>query len=361
VKWSWEAGVVNNTHIRIHSTFVILLVWIAFNYWRLTNSTAAVVYGVTFIVVIFGCVLLHEMGHALAAGLFGVRTRSITLLPIGGIASMDKMPDDPRQEILIALAGPTVNLVIGLLLYLYLKGTGNLVPSEEMGLITGNFVQRLMQVNLIIAGFNLLPAFPMDGGRVFRALLSMRLESVRATQLAAGAGQGIALFFAVLGLLYNPLLMLIAVFVWIGAAAESGQAMLKNQLSGMNIKDAMLSDYRVLSPDDHLRLAVDLTLSGSQKDFPVRSDDKTLGVLTQTDMLRGLKEAGEGQMVRDVMQRTPAEVSADTPLELVLEIMHENSLPVLVVTEQGRMIGIINQDNLVELLRIQAALQRTGG
>jgi len=292
MKWAWELGSVAGIRVQVHSTFLILVAWIALSYWQATGSLAAAAFGVVFILTLFGCVLLHELGHALTAARYGVRTRNITLLPIGGIAAVERMPDDPRKEIVIALAGPAVNVVIAACLYLYLKGTGGLVPPEELGLLTGAFVQRLMLVNVMLAGFNLLPAFPMDGGRVFRAMLSLWMDPVRATRIAAGVGQGVALLFAALGLMYNPFLLLIAVFVWIGAAAESGSAQLKSRLAGLTATHAMLSDFHALRPDDRLADAVALTLAGSQKDYPVVEEGHMVGILTQTDMLRGLGEGG---------------------------------------------------------------------
>ncbi len=357
MKWSWEIGSVAGIRVQVHSTFLILVAWIALSYWQATGSAAAVVFGVAFILTLFACVLLHELGHALTAARFGVRTRSITLLPIGGIAAVERMPEDPRKEIVIALAGPAVNVVIAMVLYLYLQGTDGLVPPEELGLLTGAFAQRLMLVNVLLAAFNLLPAFPMDGGRVFRATLSLWMDSVKATRIAAAVGQGVALFFAVLGLMYNPFLLLIAIFVWIGAAAESGTAQLKSRLAGLTAAHAMLSEFHGLAPHDRLADAVALTLAGSQKDFPVVEEGRTVGILTQTDMLRGLQEGGEQLPVSRAMQPGAFEVDVSEPLERVLDGMQERGVPMLGVTEGGRLVGIVNQDNLVELLRIHAALE----
>jgi Zn-dependent protease len=355
VKWSWQAGTVAGIRVRVHSTFLILVAWFALSYWQATGSVAAVVYGVVFILALFGCVLLHELGHALTAARFGVRTRSITLLPIGGIAAVEKMPENPRLEIVIALAGPAVNLVIALLLWLYLEASGGLVPWEELGLVTGAFWQRLMLVNVLLAGFNLLPAFPMDGGRVFRATLALSMDRLRATRVAAGVGQGVALFMALMGLMYNPFLLLIAIFVWIGAAAESSTEIMKSRLSGLTAKEAMLSNFQTLEPHDTLARAVELTLAGSQKDFPVVTGGHMVGFLTQAHMLRALQQDGEQLPVERVMQAEVLEVPSNEVLERVLEHMQKRSMPMAGIVDKGRLVGIVNHDNLVELLRILAA------
>jgi len=346
--------------VKIHSTFLLLIAWIAFSYWQMTGSLAEVGRALAFVVALFGCVLLHELGHALTAKRYGIRTRSITLLPIGGVSSMERMPDDPRQEVSIALAGPAVSAGIALFIWLLLRVIGQAGQMANFDIAQGPFLPNLMLVNLLLAGFNLLPAFPMDGGRVFRALLSMRMDPVRATRLAASVGQGLALLFALLGLLGNPLLLFIAIFIWVGAAAESGQATLHAHIAHFAARDAMLSDFERLAPDDTLGRAVSLTLAGSQKDFPVVANDRLVGVLTQADMLRGLQEGGESSPVSGIMQTEVAEVSAGEPLEMAFQRMQAEGRPLVGVLDHGRLVGIVNFDNLLELLRIRAAEQETG-
>jgi len=189
MKWSWKIAKVAGIDVYLHMTFLILIVWIGLGYWQLAGTVAAVVSGVSFILALFFCVLLHEFGHALTARQFGIRTKSIMLLPIGGIASIEKMPEDPRLEILIALAGPAVSSAIALVLWIVLSMGNGLVPLEDLSVTGGSFLQRLMIINILLAAFNMLPAFPMDGGRVFRALLSLRMEPVKATRIAAVVAQ----------------------------------------------------------------------------------------------------------------------------------------------------------------------------
>lgn len=215
---------------RFHATFLLMLGWEALRHYRAHGDPAEAMGGVVFILLLFGVVALHELGHALAARRFGIRTRDITLLPIGGVARLERMPSDPGQELVIALAGPAVNFVLAAGIYFILELGRRPSPLGEALQVGGDFLDRLFWVNVSLAVFNLLPAFPMDGGRVLRAVLAMRLDYVRATQVAAVIGQGMALLFGLLGLFYNPFLVLIAVFVWLGAAEEAGKMQLSPNL-----------------------------------------------------------------------------------------------------------------------------------
>jgi Zn-dependent protease len=357
MKWSWKLIRLAGIDVYVHATFFILIAWIGLSYWLVDGTLAAVITGVGFILSLFACVVLHELGHALVARRYGIRTRNITLLPIGGVAALERMPEDPKQEITMALAGPAVNLVIALGLWLWLSVSNTLLPVDQLGLTEGLFLERLMLVNIILAIFNLLPAFPMDGGRVLRATLSMRMDRNRATQVAARVGQGLALWLGFIGLLYNPFLIFIALFVWIGAAAEAGMEQIKSTLSDAAVGRAMLTDFQVLSPDDALSRAIELTLAGSQKEFPVLVEGAIVGVLTQTGLLKGLQARGELARVDDCMQREIQSADINEPLEKVLERLHNCHCPFLSVTEAGQLVGIVNLDNIMELIKIQTALQ----
>lgn len=356
MKWSWKLGQIAHIEVRVHATFALLLVWLGVRAWSQEPGLASVTTGIAFVLALFGCIVLHELGHALTARRFGIRTRDITLLPIGGVARLERMPEDPIQEWLVAMAGPTVTagIAAGLWGALQLAGSPpNLAPEH---LADMSFAERLMWVNVALLVFNLLPAFPMDGGRALRALLATRLSSLRATRIAAGLGQAMALAFGALGLFLNPFLVLIALFVWIGAAAEVSMVETRTALGGLSVQDAMLSDFEVLSPRDPLRRAVALTLAGSQKDFPVLDGGELAGVLGQEALVRGLSEGGADAPVASVMTPAPEPLAARAPLARILEQL-DGSTRLLPVTDAGRFVGIVTADNVFELLRFRNALE----
>jgi len=358
MKWSWKLTRLAGIDVYVHATFFILIIWIGIAYWQAEGTVAAVVAGISFILALFSCVVLHELGHALTARRYGIQTRHITLLPIGGVAMLEKMPDDPKQEIAVALAGPAVNLVIALLIWLWLALSGINTPVAEIGFAGGSMLERLLVLNIVLAVFNLLPALPMDGGRVFRAALAMRMDPVAATEMAAKVGQGLALVLGFLGLLYNPFLLFIAIFVWIGAAAEAHSAEIKGALSGVTVGEAMLTDYKTLTPEDRLSRAIKLILAGSQKDFPVMEGRAIVGILTQTDLLKGLQAQGESARVVDWMQRDIQDVDIAQPLEKVLGYLQASPHRLITVTKADRLMGIVNLDNFIEYLTIHGSLDR---
>ncbi|NUO80200.1 site-2 protease family protein, partial [candidate division KSB1 bacterium] len=315
MKWSWKIGSYAGIGVYIHATFLLIIGWVVWTHWSAGQSLAMTINGLLFVFALFGCVLLHEFGHALTAKRYGIKTRDITLLPIGGVARLERMPDDPKQELWVALAGPAVNVVIALALFVWLQITAAFEPVENLTVTGGSFAERLMLVNVSLVLFNLLPAFPMDGGRVLRALLATRKDYARATQIAASIGQGMALVFGFLGLFYNPFLLFIALFVWIGAGQEASAVQMKSALGGIPVKLAMLTDFRALSPHDHLTHVIELILAGSQQDFPVVDDGRVVGVLTRSDLLLALAKQGKDAAVAEVMQRDFQTIEATEMLE----------------------------------------------
>ena len=212
-------------------------------------------------------------------------------------------------------------------------------------------------VNVSLVLFNLIPAFPMDGGRVLRALLALRMEYTRATQVAASIGQGLAFLLGFIGLFTNPFLLFIAFFVWIGAAQEASMVQMKSALGGIPVSRAMLTDFRTLSPHDSLARAVELMLSGSQQDFPVVSDEQVVGVLTRGDLLAALTQQGQGAIVRDVMRREFQTVDSFEMLEKAFARLQDCDCHTLPVTHNERLVGLVTMDNVGEFLMIQAALR----
>ncbi len=356
MKWSWKLGRFAGIDVYIHATFLLLLAWVGGSHLVQDRSLAAAVNGVAFILALFLCVVLHEYGHALTARKYGIATRDITLLPIGGVARLERMPDDPRQELWVALAGPLVNVVIAAILFAWLTLTSTFEPLETLGVSSGSFIERLLAVNVSLVVFNLLPAFPMDGGRVLRALLALRMEYVNATQIAATIGQGMAFLFGLVGLFTNPFLVFIALFVWIGAAQEASMVQMRAALGNIPLSRAMLTDFRALSPHDSLGRAVDYLLAGSQHDFPVIEDNRVIGILTRTNLVNALKQRGELTLVGDVMEQNFLTADAGEMLEgasVRLQTCECHTMPVM---RNGQLVGLITMDNLGEFLMIRSAL-----
>lgn len=358
MRWSWKIGRFAGIDVYVHATFFLLILWVVVLHWIEGRNVQAVISGVTFIVALFACVVLHEFGHALMARRYGVPTKDITLLPIGGVSRFERMPDKPWQEFWVAVAGPIVNLAIAALLYAVLFLSSGLRPVKGLSITGGPFLERILVANLLLAFFNLIPAFPMDGGRVLRALLSTRMDHVRATQMAAGVGQAIALVFGLVGLFFDPFLVFIALFVWIGAAHESHSVEFKEAFSGIPIRAAMQTKFTSLTTNNTLGDAVKVVLDGSQHDFPVLWGDRVMGILTRANLLSGLSQYGPDQLVTTVMQREFETAEPNEMLEAALNRLSAAPTRVMPVIDDGKLAGLITLENLGEYLVIQNALQR---
>lgn len=358
MNWSWRLGKIAGIDLYVHFTFLILLGWVAISHYLQNGSVADAALGLGFILSLFAIVVLHELGHALAARYFGIQTRDITLLPIGGVARLEKMPDKPLQELVVALAGPLVNIVLAGLLFLWLQLGPGLQSIEQASQVGGSFRAQLFWVNVSLAAFNLLPAFPMDGGRVLRALLALRMDYVRATQIAASIGQSLALVLGFAGLFSNPFLVFIAFFVWLGAAEEASLVQIRSALSGIPVSRAMITEFRTLAPGDPLDLAASHVLAGFQQDFPVTENGQLVGILTRSALIAGLAEKGATATVGEKMQTDFQTLSPGEMLESVLPRLQESPLQALPVLRDGELVGILNAENLGELLMIREAIQR---
>ena len=354
--WSIKIGRIAGIPVQMHLTFLLLLGWVGLSHWQREGTSRAVVSGVAFILALFGCVLLHELGHAMMARKFGIKTRDITLLPIGGVAWLEKMPDDPKQELWVALAGPAVNVVIAGVLYVWLQIAGGWQPIEQLSVSSGSFAERLMLVNVTLVLFNLLPAFPMDGGRVLRALLAIKMDYARATQIAAGIGQMMAFGLGFLGLFGNPFLLFIAFFVWIGAAQEANGVQVKSALSGIPVESAMQTNFKVLAPADTLARVTELLLEGAQQDFPVVWDSEVIGVLVRADLILALANRGLETPVSDVMRRDFRTANAGEMLAPAFAQLGQEQCRTIPVLRDGRLVGLLTPENVGEWLMIQSAL-----
>jgi Zn-dependent protease/predicted transcriptional regulator len=357
MKWSWRIGRLAGIDVRMHVTFLILLSWVCISHFRLRQSMADVAIGFGFIVALFAIIVLHELGHALTARRFGIRTRDITLLPIGGVARLERMPEDPKQELLVALAGPAVNVFLAGLLFLVTSPAAAIEPVNAIRLVGGNLLLKLMWVNIGLAGFNMIPAFPMDGGRVLRAALALRMDYVRATEIAARLGQALALGFGFVGLFYNPFLVFIALFVWIGAAAEASTVQIKSAIGGIPVGRVMIRNFRSLLPEDSLQEALEHVLAGFQHDFPVVEDGRLVGVLTRDALFANLVKRGPQARVREAMDPQFGTADFSEMLEMVLERLQTSKCLSVPVLRNGSLVGVLTMENIGEFLMIQSALR----
>ena len=278
MKGSLALGKITGIRLSVHWTFILILIYAFSIYFQREQDPVEGLMGVLFILALFICVVLHELGHALTAKKFNIMTKSITLLPIGGIARLDKFPEKPKEELLVVVAGPLVNVVIAFLIYLLLYATNNL-PSfteepENLVKLTGAvFLFNLLVANVVLAVFNFIPAFPMDGGRILRALLSFKFSREKATRIAAGIGQFIAILFFFAGFYLNIWLVLIGVFIFLGAGAEAEFEISKTVLSGHKVRDVLMKKFIVLLPEDTLEKAVQYLLDGQAQEFVVAKNE----------------------------------------------------------------------------------------
>jgi Zn-dependent protease/CBS domain-containing protein len=358
--WSWKIGRLAGIDVYMHATFLLLVGFIVVADWQDGHNLTRTLFAVLFVMVIFGCIVLHELGHALTARRYGIRTRDIILLPIGGVARLERMPEEPNQELLVALAGPAVNVLIALGLFAVLTALGRIQTLRQATTInwTGHdFLPSLLAVNVWLVLFNLIPAFPMDGGRVLRALLAKRMGYTEATQSAAHVGQGMALVFGFLGLFFDPFLIFIALFVWVGASGEAGMVQMRSSLGGIPVQRVMLTNFRTLQPDERLEQAVEQILAGWQQDFAVVFGDHVLGILTREDLVRAIARGGTDLLVRDAMGRDFRSVDSHDMLEQAVQVLRQSGCRSLPVEHNGELVGMLTLENVGEFMMIRSAMR----
>ncbi|MBI5709932.1 MAG: site-2 protease family protein [Candidatus Eisenbacteria bacterium] len=356
MRWSFTIGRLFGIRVELHVTFLLFVGWFALTQGLFTGEPQRAIATVALLLMVFGCVVLHELGHALTARRYGIRTRDIVLLPIGGVARLERMPEKPTQEIVVAIAGPAVNVAIGALLVALMGALQRPLGLESL---RGGLLGALVLVNLVMVLFNLIPAFPMDGGRVLRALLALKLPYVRATRIASMVGQGFALLFGMAGLLTkNPMLMLVALFVFLAAAEERTLVQTRTSLTGLPVRAAMLTEFHRLDITEPLRRAVEYLMAGSQQDFPVMHGDRLAGMLRRTDLILALQSHGIDTPVGEVIQSDFRYAEASDSLEDVVMRMRGSDHAALPVLDEDRLVGLVTADNVGDLLLVRDALRR---
>ncbi|WP_238858058.1 site-2 protease family protein [Poritiphilus flavus] len=353
-----KLGRIAGIKIEVHWTFSLLLIWVVYLDLRSGGNITSAILNVSLILSLFFCVVLHELGHALTARRFAIQTKRITLLPIGGVASLEKMPEKPGQELLVALAGPAVNVVIAILLALVVPVRKYLSMDFENieallsspGLETLLFYLLIANVMLVI--FNLIPAFPMDGGRVLRALLSYGMGRVKATEVAATLGQILAVIFFILGLMINPFLVLIAFFIFFGAYGENKMVKQEFVLHGHYVKEAMLTQITIILPTDSLQRVIEVVLAGTEKDFVVAENGKIVGILDHKTIIEHAKDPSV--LVGDIMKRDFKTIDSSLEIQRAIGIMSQERSRFFPVVEKHKLIGAINTANINEFILLKA-------
>ena len=357
--WSLNIGTIAGTAIRVHVTFLLFLGWI-FVASYVAEGPQAALSGLLFMVLLFSCVLAHEFGHIFMARAFGVSTPDVTLLPIGGMARLERIPEEPYQEFLVAIAGPLVNVAIAAALVALAGARLNVGDLSAVESAKVALVDRLASVNLFLVLFNMIPAFPMDGGRVLRALLATRMDYIRATGIAAFIGQGFAFALGFAGLLWNPMLIFIAIFVYLAASSEAHSVALRAMSRGVPVSTAMMTHYATLTPDAHVDEAVQTLLRTSQGEFPVvDGDGKPVGLLGRGDLIRALKQLGPDARVSEAMTATLPTVGHRRYLEDAFRILQEKSARgVAIVDAAGRLVGLVTPETIGEMFMLHEALPK---
>lgn len=361
MNWSWKITRVSGIDIKIHATFLLLLGWVAGSALINGTGSSGFIISLLYVLALFFFVTLHELGHALTARRFGIHTQDIVLLPIGGVSRMERLPDTPKEEFWITAAGPLVNLVLALLFGGFLLLSGGLQGATLTAVLSFSSSSILLQfawMNALLGIFNLIPAFPMDGGRILRAALATRMPAPQATRTAATIGQVLAVLFALAGFLWDPMLIFIALFIFMGAGQEAQAAEVKSALSGYTARDAMLTEFNVLHEGDPLSQAVHYVVSTSQAEYPVLSGERVVGILTRQGLVSGLQRLGERAPVSAVMQRNFLTLRPADALESAAAQINQTECHTMPVLENDQLVGLVTMENIGEFLMIQSALKK---
>ncbi len=366
MNWSFQLGKIKGIKIKFHWTFIFIILWGAFSYGQ-NEGIFGLVYGAVLTILIFVIVLLHELGHSFMAMMFGVKVRDITLLPIGGMARLERMPTKPGEELLVAAAGPAVNFILAAAIFPFLflpfaaqhpKFTNLLfLPAPLPNL--WNILQFLFVVNVSLLLFNLIPAFPMDGGRIFRAFIAIWLGLFRATKVAVWVGQGIAFVMAGYGIWSsNLLLIFIAVFIYSAGAAENRVVAVRDVLRNIRVGDVTLGVVNVLLPSYTLGEVAGLALRSSQASYPVMLGESLLGILRRSDVKRALNAGHRMSTVAEIMHRQYSKVSDNQSLEEAQELLENSASGAAGVYNNEQLVGLIDFEDINRAYKFNRPIRR---
>ncbi|MGQ9814875.1 MAG: site-2 protease family protein [Candidatus Roseilinea sp.] len=367
MSWSFKIAEVSGIPIRVHVTFFLILVLGAAQWGSITGTAEGALFGIVLMVLLFTCVTLHELGHSIAARAFGIPVRDITLLPLGGVAQITKNPEKPVHELIIAAAGPLVNVVIAGILFVVMGASLATTMLDGQGLLPAGLNQPsletllfwLLAANVSLVLFNLIPAFPLDGGRILRALLAMGLGYPRATRIASAIGQVIAIGLGLFGFFTgNFILVLIAVFIFFGAGQETAIAESKTVLHTRRVGDTYNRHAITLSIGDRVSRVVDYLLTSYQPDFAVMQGSQLIGIITRADVLRNLNEAANDTYVTEIMRRDFLKVNCTKMLDEVQQLMAEHNQRVVAVYDDDHFLGLVSIEDISEAFTILSFQQR---
>lgn len=356
MKGAFKLGKIAGIGLFIHWTFSLLILFIVYINHKNGQNTTQIMWSVLFILSIFITVLLHELGHALAAKKFNIVTKDITLLPIGGLARLETLPEKPSEELIVAITGPLVNIALAIMTRLFIQLPNNaeeLLNQLTNGINGNNFLLNFFLVNIWLALFNLIPAFPMDGGRILRALLSYKLQRNVATNIAARIGQFLAIGFIFLGIFTNPFLIFIGIFVIMAAQMEKDYTDSKFILKGYKVRDVVMKQYLTIGSNETLSKAVELLLDSQSKNFLVMDNIIPVGTLNRTEIIEALSKKGENVTINSIMNKELILLDAETLLEDVFELIYKNKSSLMLVIENKQLIGTLDTENLLEFILIK--------
>ena len=357
-KYSLSLGKIAGIQAFIHWTFLILIGWTIYSDVRAGLGVVDMVWSVLFVLAVFLCVTLHEYGHALAARRYGIQTKDITLLPIGGLAKLESIPEKPKEELVVAIAGPLVNVAIVILLVpvLALTGFEGVLSVANVG--KSNFLLMLAAVNVSLVVFNLIPAFPMDGGRIFRALLAFKFERAKATRIAATVGQVLAVGFIILGFYGDPFLIFIGVFIFFSAQSEAKYTETQSILKGATLQKVLIRQPPLMPGELTIREAAQQLLAGQNKDFLVIENGQPAGTIGREQIIQAIASLGETATVHQAMDRDILRLDANVSIEAAWREFVLKNKKLALVTEGNQLAGVVDIDNIAEFLMINRAKVR---
>lgn len=358
MKGSFKLGNIKGIGIFIHWSFSLIIAYIIYSNYRAGHNAEQIAWSVIFILSIFMTVFLHELGHALAAKKYNIKTKDITILPIGGLARLERIPEKPSEELVVAIAGPLVNIALAVItgLFITIPDLKELTVQLTGGVNQSNFFLNFFIVNIWLAIFNLVPAFPMDGGRVLRAILSMKFERHVATNIAARIGQLLALVFIFIGFNSNPFLIFIGLFIILGAQAEVEMTKTGFMLKGMLVKDVVMKNYETINGNDLVETAVKQLLNGQCKNFLVISNGHPTGSLSRDEIIEALSNNGNKATIDTVMNRDVLKLNIKEPIEIAYQKMLANKNGIAVVYDNERFVGVLDVENILEFVMVKNAV-----